>query len=131
MTTDDTTPAADSAADSTLRGYIGCPLEFKLFVAKPWGPTTKIQMMNEWLFKNFAEQFKPGDPIEWLYVRGMADNRTERAFFQNLKPGLIRKPRKQYYIEESDRLLKAGEAAIAQLSSSGNYAAFADGRKNA
>jgi hypothetical protein len=72
-------------------------------------------MMNEWIFENLEEQSKPRDVIEWLKIKEMADNRTERAFFQNLKPGLIRKPRKQYYIEESGRLMEAGEAAIAQL----------------
>jgi hypothetical protein len=102
-------------ADSTLRGYIGCPEEFEDFVANPWGPTKKTRMMNEWIFENLKEQSKPRDVIEWLKVKDMADNRTERAFFQNLKPGLIRKPRKQYYIQESGRLLEAGEAALTQI----------------
>ena len=103
-------PAADSTADSALRGYI-----FKAFVAKPWGPTKKTQMMNEWFFENLAEQSKPRDLIEWLKVKEMADNRTERTFFQNLKPGLIQKPRKQCYVEQSKELLDACEAAIARL----------------
>jgi hypothetical protein len=93
-------PTDDSTADSTLHGDIS-DLQFKLFVAKPWGPTKKAQMMNEWVFKNLAEQSKPRDVIEWLKIKEMADNRTERAFFQNLKPGLVRKPRRHCYIEQS------------------------------
>jgi hypothetical protein len=92
-----------------------CPADIQVYLGSVLLPTKKAQLLYEWLFESFAKLFKPCDVIEWLCVKDLAYNRSERAWLNDTNAALVQRPRKNYICERSHSLYLAGDAESNKL----------------